>query len=94
MLGIHPVYYQDFRAFVFVVPTQQKSLNWLRNVEGSPFGGFGDEAVDDALAFYRSGDGTASFDPSAEYDATSSVDLGEEESFGVVEEVDGQEGAV
>jgi DNA-directed RNA polymerase subunit beta' len=75
-------------------PGTEDLANWLRNVEGSPFGGYGDSEIDDALAFYRSSDGTASFDPSASYDTGSPVDLGEEESFGAVEEPAGEEGAV
>jgi DNA-directed RNA polymerase subunit beta' len=76
-------------------PGTEDLANWLRNVEGSPFGGFGEDAVDDALSFYRAGDGTASFDPSVTYDAGGAVDLGEEEAaFGGGDEPKGEEGAV
>jgi DNA-directed RNA polymerase subunit beta' len=78
-------------------PGAEDLANWLRNVEGSPFGGYGAEEIDDALAFYRSGDGTASFDPSAGYEGNAPVDLAEEETFGVPEAVEppaGEEDAV
>jgi DNA-directed RNA polymerase subunit beta' len=52
-------------------PGAEELAAWLRNVEGSPFGGYGAEpgGVDGALAYYRGAEGTATFDPSDVFDA-------------------------
>jgi DNA-directed RNA polymerase subunit beta' len=56
---------------------------WLRNVEGSPFGGFAqDLTADDAFAYYQGADGTATFDPGVELALNEEVSLEEEEHFG------------
>ena len=56
---------------------------WLRNVEGSPFGGFSEDlTADDAFAYYQGADGTATFDPAVELVSDEEVSLDEEEHFG------------
>jgi DNA-directed RNA polymerase subunit beta' len=56
---------------------------WLRNVEGSPFGGFAENlTADDAFAYYQGADGTATFDPGVELSIVEEVSLEEEEHFG------------
>ena len=56
-------------------PGAEDLAAWLRNVEGSPFGGYGLGAVDDALSFYRTEDGTASFDPTGDLAVEVNVDV-------------------
>jgi hypothetical protein len=60
-------------------PGAEELAAWLRNVEGSPFGGYAAEPgrVDEAIAYYRAGDGGATFDPSDVFDsgATPPADL-------------------
>ncbi|MCU1495755.1 MAG: DNA-directed polymerase, beta subunit [Acidimicrobiaceae bacterium] len=52
-------------------PGAEELAAWLRNVEGSPFGGYGAEpgGVDEAISYYRAGDGSATFDPSDVFNA-------------------------
>ena len=52
-------------------PGADELAAWLRNVEGSPFGGYAAEPgrVDEAIAYYRTGEGGATFDPSDVFDA-------------------------
>ncbi len=59
-------------------PGAEELAAWLRNVEGSPFGGYGAEpgGVDEAVSYYRTGDGTASFDPSDVFDSGAKPDVG------------------
>ena len=50
-------------------PGAEELAAWLRNVEGSPFGGYGaDAGVPGEAPYYRGADGTASFDPSDVFD--------------------------
>ena len=57
-------------------PGADELAAWLRNVEGSPFGGYDDgaAAVDEALAYYRQPDGVEAPAPTGE--APGEDDLG------------------
>jgi len=59
-------------------PGAEELAAWLRNVEGSPFGGYGAEpgGVDGAISYYRAGDGTATFDPTDVFEAGTSPTAG------------------
>jgi len=52
-------------------PGAEELAAWLRNVEGSPFGGYGAEpgGVDGAISYYRGSDGGTTFDPSDVFNA-------------------------
>jgi DNA-directed RNA polymerase subunit beta' len=66
-------------------PGAEDLAAWLRNVEGSPFGGYANNELDDALAYYRPEDGVASFDPAADASAAEVPDLADEVEFGAGE---------
>jgi DNA-directed RNA polymerase subunit beta' len=59
-------------------PGPDELAAWLRNVEGSPFGGYGNEAgaVDEALSYYRSPGSTGGDEESAEGGEASAEGLG------------------
>jgi hypothetical protein len=63
-------------------PGPEELAEWLRNIEGTPFGGYGSEeqAVDEALSYYRSdetADAATGGAEGAPADETEHPDLGE-----------------
>ncbi len=59
-------------------PGAEELAAWLRNVEGSPFGGYAAEPgrVDEAIAYYRTGDGGTTFDPSDVFESGATEPVG------------------
>ncbi|MHB1597329.1 MAG: DNA-directed RNA polymerase subunit beta' [Acidimicrobiales bacterium] len=59
-------------------PGAEELAAWLRNVEGSPFGGYAAEPgrVDEAIAYYRTGDGGTTFDPSDVFESGGTEPVG------------------
>ncbi|HXZ83550.1 MAG TPA: DNA-directed RNA polymerase subunit beta', partial [Acidimicrobiales bacterium] len=52
-------------------PGPEELAEWLRNIEGAPFGGYGSEeqAVDEALSYYRGEDEAAGSEPGPAFDS-------------------------
>jgi DNA-directed RNA polymerase subunit beta' len=59
----------SFWSSDLVEPGADELAAWLRNVEGSPFGGYDtdEEPIDEAVSYYRTDGGTSTFDPSMPY---------------------------
>jgi len=71
-------------------PGADELAAWLRNVEGSPFGGFDadEESIDQAMSFYRTDGGISTFDPAMPYDSSTepAPSHPDDEDFGPAEQ--------